>query len=198
MHVLAYFISAVFVFFLFALITVVVGLIVTVIYLCAFPIRKWAINKQLITAPQLKKIESCLTILVLTTSGYLTYDAFYPDDSYYFGEFKEVTLRDRPQSAEIVRKSASYPDLHGDYCSSALMKLSADEYRELFNDLSKDNRLKEGDLMESRQFEYSMKGRKTEEIRRGFKRSIKGQEDHHLFIGFLDDEESIVVNICYT
>lgn len=132
---------------------------------------------------------------------YSIYTAIYPTDSYYYSEFKEVTLRDAPKSATIINKGASYPDFHGDYCSASLMIISTDDYLTLLNDLNNDKRItknKPKEIIGSSEFFKVMGNYKTEQIIHSFTRNIAGQEDHYLFIGFLDDKKTIVISVCVT
>src|SRR4051812_8437817 len=46
----------------------------------------------------------------ISTLLYGLYTAVYPSDSFYFDEFKKVTSLDIPKSAEVINKTASYPD----------------------------------------------------------------------------------------
>ncbi|MHC1704986.1 MAG: hypothetical protein AB9846_13840 [Tenuifilaceae bacterium] len=142
-----------------------------------------------------------LTLLVIAPlwTIYEVYTSIYPRDSFYLAEFKEVTLRKAPKTAEVIRKSASYPDFHGDYCSTSLIKLSKQDYMDLLKELSEDKRLiKNGELIGSLEFDEVMKNKKTEQIKFSFTRQIVGEEDHYLYIGFLDDQQTIVVYVSVT
>ena len=109
-----------------------------------------------------------LTLLVIAPlwTIYEVYTAIYPRDSFYLSEFKEVTLRKAPKTAEVIRKTSSYPDFHGDYCSTSLIKLSKQDYINFLKELSEDKRLTEnGELMRSLEFDEVMKNIKTERKR---------------------------------
>ncbi len=60
--------------------------------------------------------------------GYLIYDAIYPSDSFYEKEFERVSGMSFPRSAVITQKYSTYPDIHGDYASCALIELSTEDY----------------------------------------------------------------------
>lgn len=133
--------------------------------------------------------------------GYSAYTAIYPTDSFYLSEFKEVTLREAPKSATVINKDASYPDFHGDYCSASLITVSNDDYALLLSELTNDNRIKKTkpeEIIGSSELDNVMGNLKTEQIKYSFTRSIAGQENHFLFIGFLDDKKTIVVTVCVT
>ena len=144
-----------------------------------------------------------LTLIVAFTFylGYSTYTSIYPTDSFYLSEFKEVTLREAPKSATVKNKEASYPDFHGDYCSASLITVSNDDYSSLLNELTNDKRItksKPGEIIRSNELYKVMGVFKTEQIIYSFTRSIAGQDDHHLSIGFLDDKKTILVSVCVT
>jgi hypothetical protein len=60
--------------------------------------------------------------------SYLCYDAFYPSDSFYKDVFAKLIKFPFPASGNIIRKSASYPDQHGDYAACAKIEVSPIEY----------------------------------------------------------------------
>ncbi len=127
------------------------------------------------------------------------YEGFYPTNSFYFDEFTEVTLRKPPKSAQIINKFASYPDFHGDYCSASLIKLSKEDYNLLLNELTNDNRIIKGvKLIGSNELDNVIGNYKEENIIHSFTRHIPNEEDHYLYIGFLDDKQTIIVTICVT
>ncbi|GAB2860775.1 hypothetical protein [Hymenobacter ruber] len=65
---------------------------------------------------------------VLLPYSYLVYDAFYPSDSFYKEEFVKLTNFPFPATGNITKKSASYPDIHGDYAACAQIEVSRTEY----------------------------------------------------------------------
>ncbi|OUR65669.1 hypothetical protein A9Q79_01365 [Methylophaga sp. 42_25_T18] len=52
------------------------------------------------------------------------YTAIWPPNSFYFEEMKYHANIDLLERAEVVDKSASYPDFHGDYYSQATFEVS--------------------------------------------------------------------------
>ncbi|TDX82778.1 hypothetical protein B0I22_2806 [Epilithonimonas xixisoli] len=115
-------------------------------------------------------------------SFYFSYTAVYPPKSFYYNEFEYVTKQKIPKSAEIKFKSSSYPDFHGDYFSKSIIELSLSDYSKLLKELQNDNALKES----------------IENGNKVFERKIIGEEDRHLFIHFLKDRKTIVVNVDFT
>ncbi|HTN46311.1 MAG TPA: hypothetical protein VL098_08190 [Flavipsychrobacter sp.] len=95
--------------------------------------------------------------------------------------------------------TSSYPDFHGDYCSSSQIRFSKADYEKLFSELSLDKRFtKNGQAIGSAEFDKSLGDKSSKKIGYNFIRQIEGQEDHYLFIGFYDDKETVFVNICVT
>ena len=179
---------------IFLVIAGLIGLTILAIpYVLLFLLHKWLTKKGY------RIVGLTLIIAFSFYLVYYTYTAIYPTDSFYLSEFKEVTLREAPKSATIINKDASYPDFHGDYCSASLMTVSNDDYLSLLNELTNDKRIKKnkpGEIIGSSELDKVMGSFKTDQIIYSFTRSIAGQEDHYLFIGFLDDKKTIVVSVC--
>lgn len=57
------------------------------------------------------------------------YDAIYPSDSFYERGFERVSGLTFPKSGVIKNKDSTFPDIHGDYASCALIEVSADDYQ---------------------------------------------------------------------
>ena len=161
----------------------------------AFLINRWLTKKGI------KYVGLFLLVIAPIWTAYEVYTAIYPTDSFYLSEFKEVTLREAPKSAIVKNKEASYPDFHGDYCSASLITISKDDYSSLLNELTNDKRItknKPGEIIGSNELDKVMGSFKTEQIIYSFTRNIAGQEDHYLYIGFLDDKQTIVISVCVT
>lgn len=185
--------SIILVLFLVVFVTVLTLAIVSFPTVIAFFLNRWLKRKGI------KYIGIILLVIAPLWTIYEIYTAIYPTDSYYLDEFKKVTLREAPKTAEVIKKTASYPDFHGDYCSASLIKLSRQDYKNLLYELFGDKRLIwNGELITSSEFDEAMGNLKTEQIRYNFTRQIPGEEDHYLYIGFLDDEETIIVYISVT
>ncbi len=75
-----------------------------------------------------KKLLNILALIPLAIVAYAVYDALYPADKLFKEDFEEVTGMRFPDHAEILSKSASFPDTHGDYTSAAAVQLLAKEY----------------------------------------------------------------------
>jgi hypothetical protein len=70
-----------------------------------------------------------IAIILMVLFG--IYDAVYPSDSFYEGEFERVSGLSYPRSGVIRHKDSTYPDIHGDYSSCALIEVSADDYQRI-------------------------------------------------------------------
>jgi hypothetical protein len=189
------FIDKLFVFLFLAFAAGFMIAIISIPTVVAFFIYRWLRNKRI------KYVGIILLIIAPLWTIYEVYTAIYPRDSFYYSEFKEVTLREIPKSAVIIRKDASYPDFHGDYCSASLITLSTSDYNSLLNDLTKDKKItsnKTGEICGSDELDKVMVGYKKEQIQHSFMRAISGEEDHYLYIGFLDDNKTIVISVCVT
>lgn len=177
----------------------VVGIVGGILYLMYLPIKKMLIKNGKLTKHKSRQINISYIIVIFLFSAYQTFDSFFPSISFYEQEFKTVTLREIPKSAEFIEKTTSYPDFHGDYCSSSQIKLSKAEYEKLLHELNFDKRFtKDGQVIGSAEFDKSLGDKNSEKIIHNFIRQIEGEEDHYLFIGFYDDKETVFVNICVT
>ena len=184
---------------IFFIVLIVVGIAGVLLYLLYLPIKKRLIKNEKLTKHRSRQINIAYIFVLVLFSAYHAFNAFFPGKGFYEQEFKTVTLREIPKSAEFMEKTSSYPDFHGDYCSSSQIKLSKADYEKLLSELSLDKRLtKNGQVTSSVEFEKSLGDKNPKEIVHNFVRHIDGQEDHYLFIGFYDDNETIFVNICVT
>ena len=178
-------------------ILVVVGFGGGLLYLIYLPIKKRLLRNGKLTKDRSRHINVAYIFILVLFPAYVTFDAFYPSTSFYEEEFKTVTLREIPKSAKFIEKTSSYPDFHGDYCSSSQIKLSKTDYYNLLTELNLDKKItKNGEIISSSEFNESLSGKNSKSIIHNFTRHIEGHDDHYLFIGFYDDNETIFVNIC--
>ena len=183
--------------FSFFFISVFVGLAGWILYLLYKPIRNRLIKSGKLTPHRSTQISSGYKILLLLIAVFQTYKANYPSDSFYFDEFESVTLRKPPSSAEVIKKASTYPDFHGDYCSSSMIKISKEDYTRLYIELQSDKDLvKNAELLSSGVLDKVLERNKREQIVAGFQRKISGKSGIHLYIGFLNDQQTIIVNKC--
>jgi hypothetical protein len=95
-------------------------------------IRKWLTKKGH------PKIGNGVTVMVMVGTAYLIYTAIFPPTSFYADEFEQSTGLELPNSADFLAKDASYPDLHGDYWSAAVVELSTEDFNQLKKQLSEE------------------------------------------------------------
>lgn len=131
------------------------------------------------------KIVLYLSIITTSFAFYESYTAVFPNDSFYYDEFEYVTNRKIPESAEIKFKDSSYPDFHGDYFSKSIIELSSKDYDKLLKKLQDDKT-----LIESTE--------NNDGILKVFERKIPNEDDRYLFIRFLKDRKTIIVNVDFT
>jgi hypothetical protein len=140
-----------------------------------------------------KWIGLLIIAISISTLVYGIYTAVYPTDSFYFDDFKKVTSLEIPKSAEVIDKTASYPDFHGDYISCSIMKLSKQDYQSLLNALNKDKTMRKNpEISGSDELNKIMKTRNISNIKQAFSREIP-DKDYFTYIGFFKDNESILV-----
>ncbi len=63
--------------------------------------------------------------------GFILYRSFYPGESFFRDDFKEVTSFEFPDNGKFLFKTATFPDHFGDYTSTAITSVDEDFYREL-------------------------------------------------------------------
>lgn len=184
---------------IFLAVLLIVGIGGRIIYLLYTPFKIKFLRSGKLTKYWSRKFNITYVCILVMIPAYLTFDAFFPSKSFYEGEFKTVTFRDIPRPAEFIEKTCSYPDFHGEYCSSSQIKLSKADYEKLFSELILDKRfIKSGQTIGSAEFDKSLGNKNSKRITFNFIRPIEGEEDHHLFIGFYDDNETVFVSICVT
>jgi len=138
----------------------------------------------------------CTHIGVGLFVAYQGYFALHPADDFFLGEFREVTQRAAPVDTKILAKYASYPDLHGDYCSFSRMEMSASSYEHLIVDLSSDKQMTEraaGHISTG----WLSQPVDPQRVSRSFTRN-DDHLDHHFFIDFLDSGRHVEVRVCVT
>jgi hypothetical protein len=132
-------------------------------------------------------------IIIVGATAFITwniYRAFYPADEFYYQDFEKISFRKIPASADILSKSATYPDFHGDYCSAAVIELSVADYHKLLNDIKADKRFQKGEAGGSSALHDVMNGRKETDMTNGF---LNGDEG---YIGFFNDGRTVLVQFC--
>ena len=153
-----------------------------------FLLYKWLNNKGW------SKSARIIPSLILGGFICIWYDAAYPNDDFYEQEFTTVTALPFPESGEVLRKSASYPDQHGDYASCAQIKISQRDFDNLLQHFKKDSSyvFNSNQFVGSDEFSYITKKAQLESFAEKFSKGnvIIGA---YVFIGFLHDRETIII-----
>jgi len=73
-------------------------------------------------------------IAVSLVAGFLSYGVFlaiWPDDSFFLKDFERATNVRLPADTKVLGKTASYPDIQGDYWSEAVLRLAPEQFEAL-------------------------------------------------------------------
>ena len=174
----------------FILVTVAISIGGGILYIIYLPVKLWLIRSGKLLKRQSNLINKFYIGLLTAAVIVITYQGLFPDESFYADEFKNVTLRKLPASAEFVSKSASYPTFHGEYYSNSEIKLSKKDYSKLLWQLHNDSRMtKNGERIN---FENS----NAETFTYQFTRSASDKPGKYLYIGFENDSRNIYVEVC--
>ena len=76
-------------------------------------------------------IGKCISIGVGGLILFSVITGIWPEDAFYIDEFESHTGLALPKSAIVVDKEASYPDVHGDYSSEAVIQLNPADFNAL-------------------------------------------------------------------
>ena len=117
---------------------------------------------------------------------------YLDNDAFYRSEFKYIVGMDFPNSGKIIRKDASFPDLKGDYCSSALIQFSEQDYQRILDYVKNNEKFAGGRIIESKQFNFVL-GSKDESAF-VYKASYIEEDYYYRFIGFFNDDRTIIIH----
>lgn len=109
-----------------------IALIALIIYACGsfigFLVRL-ALKDRTPAAQLYARRAKLLAVIGLTALlAHEMYFAVYPSDDFYLAEAELATKRKPPVDTAVVAKHATYPDLHGDYCSFSRLRMSNASY----------------------------------------------------------------------
>jgi len=175
----------------FIFVTLGIAIAGGIVYVIYVPFKLWLLRSDKMSNQQSKLINKIYIYSLIVTIAIITYVGLFPDESFYADEFKDVTMRDLPQSAEFISKTASYPDFHGDYCSQSEIRLSKKDYSKLLWELHKDKRLSK---TYDRTIIYNYKPKEDPTYQ--FIRVRSDNIDKYLYIGFGKDNQTIYVDVC--
>lgn len=126
--------------------------------------------------------------------GYMMYFAIYPDEEFYREDFKEVTGVALPQNAEIIYKSASYPDHFGDYASVSIINVGQTFYTQLPAHLMKKGLHENQEVVSSSELYEAtvyIKG-KFKIAKEYYKTDYEGP--YYYYVGLMSDNKTIIVH----
>jgi hypothetical protein len=172
-------------------ISFVVGIIILTLILLCIPVGLSILVYKLVRKKFNKYIALALASIIPLFCIYEIYDAIWPGDGFYRGHFKMITQIELPESGKIIRKDASWPDLHGDYCASALIELSNDDYRKLMEYVKGNKVFTDSSMMGSSQVQKVLGSINYSRITYEASYQV---EDEDRGIGFLDDGRTIVIS----
>lgn len=175
---------------------IVFSLIGFFLYLFYLPINKWLLKKGKITIQKSNQINKIFAFVLFFIALGFTYNAFYPNESFYVDEFKEVTNLEIPKSYNFIEKTASYPDFHGDYISCSEIKLSNDDFKNLLSSVKKEVYLTSANTNEISNSEESLaviSYKEQSQIMYGFKKVTTDYTTY--YIGFKNDNQTIFVYV---
>lgn len=135
-----------------------------------------------------------IALLPILTIGYFIYTAFFPAESFYKEDFKEVTGIDFPDNGEIIYKSATYPDQFGDYGSTSIVKVDKEFYEGLEEQLKAKGLVDNVDSEEdSGPFDWAKISKElgANKIEKSFSITVGGGIFY--YVGFVSDRETLVV-----
>ena len=173
--------SVIFIGLIVLAVIIVVGVPIGLSFLILRIIKKRNYDKRL-------KLIALIPILII---GYFIYTAFFPTDSFYKEDFKEVTGIEFPENGEIMYKSATYPDQFGDYGSTSIVKVDKEFYERLEGQL-KTKGLAD-DKEDSGPFDFGKVSKEieTKKIEKAFSMTADGGIFY--YVGFLSDKETLIV-----
>lgn len=157
-------------------------LLFTIPFLLSFIIYKFVKNLK---HCKFLKFLAAVPILLFV---YFIYDAVYPGAEFYEEDYMEVTGMRFPDHSEIISKSASYPDTHGDYTSAAALKMSSKEYITLLDKMKLSTFKNEPYNTSSPQLSIVERDVKAVKYKAEY---VKQIDDKEYFVGFLSDNTVI-------
>jgi hypothetical protein len=140
------------------------------------------------------KVTYCVLVLFIC---YESYTALYPSEDFYLDELQTVTARPPPAEARVIAKEATYPDLHGDYCSFSRISISESSYRKLLDEIKTDERFTAGGNGEISRGGLAASNLRPLRVTSSFARA-DAKPNHHYGISFLESGAEVEVAICVT
>lgn len=171
--------------FLFFLMLFIVSLLLIGIpFLLSYWIYRFIKRKQYNSKHRL------IALLPFIAVGYFVFDAIYPSEGFYRVDFKEVTGIELISTAYFHHKDASYPDMHGDYTSVAIVEVGSFFYEKLSGHLLENGFEEDNRRIGGKEMTLAFKrldGRKV------IKEFSKHDSDKFYYVAFLSDKETLLV-----
>lgn len=178
-----------------------IALVALIIYACGSFIGllvRLALKDRTPVAQLYARRAKLIAVIGLTALlAHAMYFAVYPGDDFYLAEVELATKRKPPTDTVVVAKHATYPDLHGDYCSFSRLRMSNASYEGYLAAIRADS-----------SFTYtSTTGESTGNVVELGLPPIQGahffsrndvKPDHHYSILFMADNAHVEVHICVT
>lgn len=139
-----------------------------------------------------KKAAFAIPVLVFGIPFYFICTAFYPSNSFYVQDFESNAGLSFPPSASIIKKDATYPDIHGDYTSRAIIELSASDYISILQRLQSDSKFNADTSLFPFLLETANMFNAEEIDETKFRTILVGGRNAQLKVGFLKDGKTIV------
>jgi hypothetical protein len=139
-----------------------------------------------------KKAAFGVPVLIIGILFYLIYNAVYPGNNFYVQDFEKNTGILFPSSGRIIKKDATYPDIHGHYSSRAIIEFSTSDYLHTVQTLQSDAKFKT-DTSRFHFLSETLDFFKSEEINgTKFSSILVGGRNAQFTVGFLKDGKTIV------
>jgi hypothetical protein len=121
-------------------------LIIILIIIIAIPAVPSIVIYKLVRRKFGRRAALICTSIIPLFCIYEIHTAIWPGDDFYKSEFKNIVNIDFPNSGKFIRKDASYPDIHGDYCLCALIEFSEKDYQNLLAYVKSDTAFNDDDI----------------------------------------------------
>ena len=131
-----------------------------------------------------------LALLPLLIVLYFFLVALFPGEDFYRQDFKKVAGIDLPKDAEFIYKSATYPDIHGDYTSVSIINVGPEFYAALPEKLEENGLTIDGPKSSSTEIEKAFHQIGNLEVKSEYFAEGNGI---YRYIGFLSDKKTILV-----
>jgi hypothetical protein len=123
---------------------------------------------------------------------YLVYTAFYPTDGICIDKYERYTGLNFPKSGAIIAKDASISGKNS-FADCFLIKMSANDYQTALKKIIDNNKFQPHDSFLVYSDQYKEVEKKLEN--RTFSKRFSDGSKAYIFLGFLDDKETIMLNI---